>query len=410
MSKFKYLLYSSALLMFVSACKKEEDDGSNPTNSNLPLVNILSPLESARSQPREVFIQAEVSASGNKSITKVEFSADGDLLPGGELTSPPYQLQWTVSSGFGFPREIVVKAYDNKGFTNSDTVSLTVWNGEELAVRSVPRYAFSTEVVNDKLYVIGGYNDAETAFKLLEEYDPETDTWSTKASSNFGHAGHTSCVINDKIYVFGGDKGQNWHAGAEVYDPATDIWSPIDSIPLDTNVGRGLQASAVLNGQAYIFGGEASPLPTVTGVYNATTDDWTLGAIKHVFNASAITLNSNIYLIGGCPERAVGICESPSGTVEIYDPVNMTFTARADMNHARFGHSTCVHNGKIYVFGGSSGSDNGLVEAEVYDPVTDEWTELTTLPEDQMNFGCVTIGSTIYIISSGATAYAYYPD
>jgi hypothetical protein len=407
MLTLKHGLYGSALLLLFAACKK---DDPIPVDQNLPLVNIFNPQEPVRTFTRDVFIKADVVASGNKLITRVEFTENGTLLPGGELTAPPYELHWTVTSGFDTPRELLVTAYDDQGFSNSDTVTVIIWNGIALAGRTVSRYAFTADAVNGRIYVIGGYSDQETAFKLVEEYHPAMGTWSAKTSSTFGHAGHTSCVVNNKIYVFGGDGGQGWHADSEVYDPSTDTWSMIEAIPTDTNVGKGLQASAALNDVVYLFGGEASALPTVTGVYNTTTNSWSPGAIKHTFNASAITLNGVIYLTGGCPEFAVGICGSPSKSTQTYDPTNMTFSTLADMNHERFGHSTCVHDGKIYAFGGSSNSASGLATAEVYDPGTNEWIELPNLPEGQINAGCVTIDNTIYLLSDGTTAYAYTPN
>lgn len=403
------LFFSSiSLILTLGSCNRDDNSGDDQTDTNIPFVEILNPVAQSGTVPKNVQIEVDVAASGTKNITQVDFYVDDQLLANGSVKTSPYTYQWEVDSKYGETRTISVIAHDDQGFTGTASVDVVIWNGRQGTQMPTTRYAFSLNEVNGKLYAIGGYNDDNTAFKVVEEYDPATDTWTTKASSNEGHAAHASCAIDDIIYVFGGDKGEKWHAGVEAYDPATDSWSPKDSIPLDTNVGRGLQACTVLDGKAYVFGGEASNLETITGVYDPESDSWSIQGQKHVFNAEAITLNNTIYLLGGCTTRSVGKCEDPLKTVETYDPVKFEFAEVSSMLSGRFGHSVTEHNGKLYAFGGSGNSPDGNVEIEVYDPDKDEWTQLLNMPTNQMNFGCVALNGTIYIV--GSKVYAYTPE
>ena len=56
---------------------------------------------------------------------------------------------------------------------------------------------FVSEVVNDTIYVIGGYDGIY--YKTNEAYDPVNDTWTTKAPMTQAREGAASVVVNGKI-------------------------------------------------------------------------------------------------------------------------------------------------------------------------------------------------------------------
>lgn len=71
------------------------------------------------------------------------------------------------------------------------------------------------------------------------------------------------------------------------------------------------------------------------------------------------------------------------------------------------GPGYCVHNGKKYVFGGSTDATNPNAKALVYDPVTDSWEYLTDMPSARWHPAVESIGDFIYIFGgktgSGST-------
>ena len=84
------------------------------------------------------------------------------------------------------------------------------------------------------------------------------------------------------------------------------------------------------------------------------------------------------------------------------------WSAGAPMPSALVGHTTAVHAGKIYVFGGL---DSRAVccshEVYAYDPVTNEWTPkrpMPALPFFTAGVAAHTIGDKIYVVMGG-TAY-----
>lgn len=78
----------------------------------------------------------------------------------------------------------------------------------------------TASVVNGKIYVIGGHNGIEK-LHAVEEYDPATNTWRTVESMPTARAYLTSSVVDGKIYAIGGEGG---FSTVEIYDPIANTW------------------------------------------------------------------------------------------------------------------------------------------------------------------------------------------
>jgi len=83
------------------------------------------------------------------------------------------------------------------------------------------RAVISACVVNDTIYVIGGYDPHGVNYAANEAYHPPTDTWKVKKPLPKGRAFLSTAAVNGIIYAIGG----GWpDATSEVlaYDPVTD--------------------------------------------------------------------------------------------------------------------------------------------------------------------------------------------
>ena len=70
------------------------------------------------------------------------------------------------------------------------------------------RSYFSTSAVNGRIYAIGGVKSHESDLVApVEEYDPATDTWTTKADMPTARAGLATGAVNGRIYAIGGWSG-----------------------------------------------------------------------------------------------------------------------------------------------------------------------------------------------------------
>ena len=177
----------------------------------------------------------------------------------------------------------------------------------------------------------------------------EVGTWTKKADMPIARSCLSTNVINGKIYAIGGGADMNISSTVEEYDPATDTWTKKKDMP----TARNSLSTSVVNGKIYAIGGLSTPTSSTSTVeeYDPTTDTWTKKAsmptARGVLSTSAV--NGKIYAIGGMTGRPAGL-----STVEVYDPATDTWTKKADMLTARCGLSTSMVNGYIYAIGGAS--------------------------------------------------------
>jgi hypothetical protein len=238
--------------------------------------------------------------------------------------------------------------------------------------------------------------------------------WTMKAPDPTPRAGHCACVVDNKIYVIGGvDAGINNIATHEMYDPLTDTWTP--KSPLLQ--ARGWPSCAVVNGIIYVIGGG---YPTATNslyAFNPDSNSWSQKAnlLSPRRSAQAVAVDEIIYLIGG--HHGDGL---PASDCEAYNPVTNTWTPIASMPTGQ-GRSlgAAVYNGSIYTFGGSDNSSwtpHSLTYS--YNPQLNSWTQKQNMPTARFGHQAFNIGNEIYVLGgdndgSGPALNkleVYYPD
>jgi N-acetylneuraminic acid mutarotase len=209
---------------------------------------------------------------------------------------------------------------------------------------------------NGKVYAIGGIDNGHQTVDMVEEYDPSSNTWATRASLPTPRSALAVATgANGMVYAIGGGSvpgGPPSPVGVvEAYDPSLNAWS-----------GR-------------------APMPTARH---------SLGLVS--------APNGRLYAIGGNSLSGV------TSVVEEYDPANDMWTARASMPTARYGlRAVLGPNGKIYAIGGWTISVP-LNVVEKYDPVADTWTSCDSLPTARAGFGAAVGGNgRIYAIGGGGT-------
>ena len=124
-----------------------------------------------------------------------------------------------------------------------------------------------------------------------------------------------------KIYVAGGFADGNAFSTADVYDPAANAWSPLQSMPIAT---RG--ATAVYNNnKVYVFGGFGQSVVSAVQIYDIAADTWSQSVFPAAqWESAAVASNGKIYLFGGEGEL--------NQTVE-FDPTSLTSSTKgADAN------------------------------------------------------------------------------
>jgi N-acetylneuraminic acid mutarotase len=254
-------------------------------------------------------------------------------------------------------------------------------------------------VANGEIYAIGGGNNSATGgpnvLDVNEEYDPATNTWTTRhpmptARHSFGIA-----VYQNKIYCIGGSNNGPHLAVNEVYDPATDTWETKTSMP---TARAGLSANSV-NGKIYLMGGDAN---TTNEAYDPVTDSWSTKAQipEGVDYSPSAVVNNKIYLFGSLSSLAT----------QIYDPETDRWASGADVPDGVKEGAAAATSGvnvplKIYVMGGVTtfvinGNTFGNYSDlnQVYDPESNKWSTGANLPTELRFFGLAAVNDTFYAI------------
>ena len=181
--------------------------------------------------------------------------------------------------------------------------------------RNMPtlRSGFKTAVVDGKIYAIGGaildrQRDVEVATDLVEAYDPLANRWEKRAPMPTKRKWIDPEVINGKIYAIGGEisprhgvpLADQFYRKIEEYNPKTDTWRKLPDIPMP----RFSFATVAVDKKIYLIGGYALnngfERVTAVDVYEPSLNRWTtilplpVGKI-----APAVAVNGVIYVLGG---------------------------------------------------------------------------------------------------------------
>jgi N-acetylneuraminic acid mutarotase len=274
------------------------------------------------------------------------------------------------------------------------------------------RGGLGVAVVNDKIYAIGGSNNA-TQLGVTEEYNPVTDTWTTKASMPTPRSGFAVAVYQNKIYCIGGTTGDsdNFVSGltgvTEVYDPATDTWTTKASMPTP----RADLCAGVVNNSIYCIGGKKywgfDPFYSelnITEVYNPANNTWTTKSDMPipVFGCSSAVLNGKIYVIGGSRHFQLGPELATAAANQVYDPENDTWSLREHLPFAESYGAAAATSGvtapkRIYFVGGSNETTYNPVPY-VYNPALDAWSTDASIATPCIYLGLAVVDDVLYAI------------
>lgn len=116
-------------------------------------------------------------------------------------------------------------------------------------------------------------------------------------------------------------------------------------------------------------------------------------------NAAVAVLANRIYIISG--RLGTGATPSTTPRADVYDPVKQEWLEVSSVKQARIGAEACVVNNKIYLIGGASGG-KATNSVEVYDPDTDRWVTSFTLRQPRSDHSCEVLGSSIYVMGGAS--------
>jgi hypothetical protein len=189
-------------------------------------------------------------------------------------------------------------------------------------MKTAREYATATLLPDGRVLVAGGDNDSP-ALATAELFDPATGLFSSTGSMATARSNHSATSLQDgRVLITGGEGVQGGRsvqlATAELYDPGTGAFSPTGSM----SAGRGYH--------------------------------------------SAVSLaDGRILVVGGFSDLPLA-----SATAELYDPQAGTFSPTGSMTFARTGKPAIalLADGRVLVTGGRGKDDYSTTSAELYEP------------------------------------------
>ena len=239
------------------------------------------------------------------------------------------------------------------------------------------RLLAATQVVGDKIYILGGYSAANpfTTHGVAIEFDPVANTITQKSAMSTPVYAAGSFVKDGRIWVLGGGTTsfQAQTDAIQIYDPAIDRWAVSNSrLPLAL---RSFSVAEV-NGEVYLVGGYQFASQGVyfghvyKGVIAGDEITWTKLADfpgGSLMRHSMGTDGSKIYVAGGF-NAVTGQTGMPSNATWSFEPGSATWTSEAMKITPVYYASDMVYDGagKFYVVGGV-GSQVYEAKTEAYD-------------------------------------------
>jgi hypothetical protein len=233
--------------------------------------------------------------------------------------------------------------------------------------------------------VAGGWNYPDGEVAGAELYSPVTDTWTPAEPMAEARSSLRLIALDDgKVLAVGG----GYLRPSELYDPVSGHWSA-PNVGGITGTPRLYPAVAKLgDGRVLAAGGHGIFDEYATAdVYDPRTATWTPVAPMHVVRVDALAagLPDGRVLVAGGHSRATQpqAVDPAAGTYEIYDPAANAWTPPAPLSRRRSGYGRLVTltDGRLVITGGSNAPTTdepygGEVNtADVYDPETGKWAE-----------------------------------
>jgi len=282
------------------------------------------------------------------------------------------------------------------------------------------RYAHSSVVHNNFLYVIGGQGSIsqdDVQFAPINS-NGTLGAWTATTSFTTARRYHTSVIANGYVYVIGGFNGTYFDTVqfAPINTNGTvGAWTATTSFPN----ARFLHSSVVHNGILYVIAGSNSttyfnnsyaPINS-----NGTIGTWgdTESLVARDAHAS-VNYKGYMYTLGGSSSnnsyfRTTNYSRINNGGIG----TTKSFASTTAFNNNRNGQTVLTANGYIYVLGGFDNASNYLNDVQ-YAPLNADgtvgaWTATTSFSTGRSNHAAVITNSYIYVLG-GNTAAANLND
>jgi hypothetical protein len=253
----------------------------------------------------------------------------------------------------------------------------------------------ATRLLDGTVLVAGGSAGSQVEASA-EVFDPRTGTWTLTDPMSEPRAQHAAVLLPDgRVLVAGGTQGQNPRLAAELYDPASGTWTRT----ADMTVWRASPSiNLLLDGTVLVAGGFGTGYALrATEVYDPRATTWTAVGFMHELrtddHTGTLLADGRVLVAGG-----------PGSTAEIYDPVTREWTRTTAMGASEGGHAAArLPSGRVLVAGGILGGA-ALRSVLIFDPAVESWTAAPDLLVPRIGPVYVVLGEGVVLIVGGVDA------
>ncbi len=265
-----------------------------------------------------------------------------------------------------------------------------------------------TATVGTRTYLIGGFQNDFNPVNDNWSFDSLTNNWTERASSptRLTHAG--VAVDRNNIWLVGGytgNEGGGQTFGTNevwVYDTLGDVWTAGPALPAVRAAGN----SVVVGRTLYYFGGQDITRNTDTpDMWALNLDNPTGGWVgRNPMNlsrnhAAALNVNGRIFVMGGQTGFDEGLV--PHNDVQVYDPTadrwsTQSWTLPSDRTHTT--NSTFISRGRVFMVGGEENHNQFRDSVWSINPITGQIDVLSTLPQPRLSPSAFVAGDRVFVV------------
>ena len=260
------------------------------------------------------------------------------------------------------------------------------------------RVDHASAAVGHIIYSFGGYcnNDVWTRRQIVvDSIDTNTLEWSSVAHTHdstddvpFNRFGHTVIADGYMIYLWGGVNYDSLCNVLFAFNCVTLKWSrpKVSGVTPDARFGH---SAALCGRKMYIFGGDLDgetrrfqdvhSLDLDTFIWTYIVTDGMPPTFTQFHSLSCI--DEILYVFGGRSNKEGQYGELVSeNEIACLDLRSLTWSRPVTKNTpiGRESHSSFVFNNWLYIFGGFNGLTGYLNDLDMYNPITREWTKVST--------------------------------
>ncbi|KRZ91170.1 Kelch-like protein 3 [Trichinella sp. T8] len=286
----------------------------------------------------------------------------------------PRRLYASTDSALGI---IVIGGQVPRAVSNVDIFYISNYTWNSLNPMPNRRCRFGTASVDDRIYVIGGFNGT-TRVRYVEYFDSMRGCWYSGPPLLARRSTLGAAVIDDVIYAVGGFDGSTGLNTAEMLDRRTREWEFI--APMSTrrsSVGvvayNGNVAACLLYAVGGFDGAHKTCLKSVER-YDPRINRWqTVESMEFGRSGPGVAVyDGKLYALGGHDGPSVLNC------VEVYDANGGGWQMLpCQMETCRRNLGACVADHSLYAVGGDNGHST-LSSVEIYNVHVGSWSTLPT--------------------------------